>query len=56
MIHPAPSTANISTASYIGITDNRLLHMRAVGRVCHMLARDVFGWDEARCRQMFVLG
>lgn len=41
---------------YIGIDDNRLAHMREVGRLCYELAADLFGWDEQRCRQMFIMG
>ena len=41
---------------YIGITDNRLMHMREVGRLCSELAFDLFGWNERDCRQMFVMG
>lgn len=41
---------------YIGIDDNRLAHMREVGRLCYELAADLFGWDEQRCRQMFIVG
>lgn len=39
-----------------GIDDNRLLHMREVGRLCSDLAREVFGWDEKQSRHMFVMG
>ena len=39
---------------YIGIDDNRLAHMREVGRLCYELAADILGWDEQRCRQMFI--
>lgn len=41
---------------YIGIDDNRLVHMREVGRLCSELAFDLFGWNEHECRQMFVMG
>lgn len=40
----------------LGIDDNRLIHSREVGRLAARLAGDVFGWNKARCQQMFLLG
>lgn len=42
--------------TYIGISDDRLLHVRGVARRAREIARDVFGWDDAACRDMFTLG
>jgi HD superfamily phosphodiesterase len=41
---------------YLGIDDNRLKHMRAVGNRAYDLARDLFEWPENKCREMLVLG
>ena len=41
---------------YIGLTDNRLSHMRQVARTCYKLGRELFSWDEEKCRAMFALG
>ena len=41
---------------FLGIDDNRLLHMREVGRLCYQLAADLFKWEESTCRQMFLMG
>ncbi len=46
----------MDTDDYIGIDENRLKHVLQVGRKAQGLARDVFGWDGLRCRQMFILG
>lgn len=40
----------------ITITPERLTHMLHVARTCYQLSHDHFGWDEDKCRQMFVLG
>lgn len=39
-----------------GIDSDRLTHSREVGRLAARLAGQVFGWDESRSRQMFLLG
>lgn len=39
-----------------GIDGDRLTHSREVGRLAAQLAGQVFSWDEARSRQMFLLG
>ncbi|MDD7542352.1 MAG: HD domain-containing protein [Mobiluncus porci] len=41
---------------YIGIDDDRLRHMRGVGERAAELGRELFNWDEEKCKQMFVLG
>src|SRR5690625_5769046 len=41
---------------FIGIDDNRLLHVREVGRVCAELSESLFGWPDSKSREMFVLG
>lgn len=41
---------------FIGIDDNRLLHVREVGRVCAELSESLFGWSDSKSREMFVLG
>lgn len=41
---------------FIGITDNRLLHMRGVAHRAYEISRNVFCWSEDKCRSMFVLG
>jgi len=42
--------------TYIGISDDRLLHVRQVARRAQEIAHDVFGWDDTKCREMFVMG
>lgn len=42
--------------TYIGLTDQRLLHMRQVARTCYRLGHELFAWDEDKCRGMFALG
>lgn len=42
--------------NYIGIDEDRLKHVRAVGARASELAAELFGWDEQKCRDMFVLG
>ena len=41
---------------FLGIDGFRFKHMREVGTVCAELADRLFGWDEATCRKMFLLG
>lgn len=41
---------------FLGIDGFRFKHMREVGTVCAELAERLFGWDESKCRQMFLLG
>lgn len=41
---------------FIGINDNRLLHVREVGRVCAELAEHLFGWSDAKTQEMFLMG
>lgn len=41
---------------YLGIDNNRLLHMRAVGERAAELGKSLFGWDEGKCQELFVLG
>lgn len=41
---------------YIGISKERIMHSLQVGRTTYLLSRDLFNWDEQKCRQMFVLG
>lgn len=43
-------------SQFIGIDNNRLLHVREVGKLCYELASRLFYWDESKCRQMFVMG
>ena len=43
-------------STFIGIDDDRLVHSREVGRLAAQLGRALFGWNETRCRQMFLLG
>ncbi len=40
----------------IGITDDRLKHMRQVAIAASEYARDLFAWDEAKCEDMFLAG
>ena len=40
----------------IGLSDNRLKHMLQVGHTAETLASELFGWPEAKCREMFLLG
>lgn len=41
---------------FIGIDEGRSAHMLAVGHLAQDIAADVFGWDEDKCREMFLLG
>ena len=40
----------------IGIDNDRLKHMRGVGIRASELAAELFGWNEEKCREMFVMG
>lgn len=40
----------------LGIDVDRSLHMLQVGRTSYRLSKDLFSWDDSKCRQMFVLG
>ncbi len=46
----------MSEGEYIKIDENRLKHILQAGRKAQKTARDIFGWDELKCRQMFILG
>ncbi|GGG73633.1 HD domain-containing protein [Corynebacterium pelargi] len=45
-----------SSADAIGISDDRLLHLRAVGRRAAELSRELFNFPPEKQRAMFVLG
>lgn len=45
-----------SDTCFIGINDNRLFHVREVAHVCRELSHPLFGWGEAKSREMFALG
>lgn len=40
----------------IGIGDNRLKHILQVARLSAILASELFGWSEEKCKEMFLLG
>ena len=44
------------TADVLGISDDRLLHMRGVAERAYELAGELFGWPEEKRREMFVMG
>lgn len=46
----------INNDDFIGISDERLFHMRGVGRRCQELAKELFDWSDMKCRQMFLMG
>lgn len=40
----------------IGISNNRLLHMRQVAARAQEISVEIFGWPEHKARSMFILG
>lgn len=40
----------------IGISNNRLLHMRQVAARAQEISIEIFGWPEHKARSMFILG
>lgn len=42
--------------NYIGISEERIMHMLQVGRTAYQLSKEMFNWDETKCQQMFTLG
>lgn len=40
----------------VGVTNERLTHMRQVGRVCARAAKELFGYSQQECQQMFIMG
>lgn len=40
----------------VGITNERLMNMRQVGRVCAQAAKELFGYSQQECQQMFIMG
>lgn len=40
----------------ITITEDRLHHMLGVARACREYSESLFGWDEEKCEEMFLMG
>ena len=40
----------------IKISNNRLLHSIGVARLMEEISKNIYRWDEEKCREMFILG
>lgn len=43
-------------ADAITITNDRLAHMLGVARACREYSKSLFGWDDEKCEEMFLMG